>query len=77
MPRNKTKPFKLVFEHAKDTQRKKMFRQAVPWHEDLMHEAEIPYLYVDKTFWREHLGSALVIEVNIWGRLPDGEYDYA
>lgn len=55
--------FKVVFRYEKRTPRKFRYKQALPAHDDLIHDGECPYLYLDKTFVREQLGNANIITV--------------
>lgn len=54
----------LTYELTKFTQLKAMYTQALPYHEDLIHSAEIPYLYMSKKeFYRR--GRPQIIEVRV------------
>ncbi len=57
---------KHTFRHVKDreTARKVKFDQVDPQHDDLTRDAEFPFPYIDKAFWRR-LGSPDVIEITI------------
>jgi len=65
--------FRHVF--SKETARKAMFTQVAPQHDDLTRDAEFPFPYIDKKFWKG-MGSPEVIEVTIRSmKLREGDDD--
>ena len=66
-----------TFHHvfSKETARKAMFTQVAPQHDDLTRDAEFPFPYIDKNFWKR-MGSPEVIEVTIRSvKLREGDAD--